>query len=167
VIRQRQGVAYARKQAVPSSSRQDVACQKAGFRVLAKARCCPKTRQDVAVRIFSKTKPPPRLSYHCLVATRGPVIGLHRDGLYLGAGDGARTRRSACLEGRWSQEHRLPGTNSHYRLFEECFLVLALAGQKLLHASIAVIGISFHLQAPSGSHEVSSLSRVYLIGLQK
>jgi hypothetical protein len=69
--------------------------------------------------------------------------------------------------GRCSQDHRLPGTSSLYRLFEECFLVLALAWQKLLHASFAALGKSFHLQAPSGSHEVSSSSRVYLIDLQK
>ena len=58
-------------------------------------------------------------------------------------------------------------TSSLYRLFEECFLVSALARQKLLHASFAALGKSVHLQAPSGSHEVSSSSRVYLIGLQK
>ena len=84
-----------------------------------------------------------------------------------GAGDGARTRRSACLEGRCSQKRRLLDTNSLYRLFEECFLVLALAWQKLLHASFQPIGKSVHLQAPSGSHEVSSSPRVYLIDVQK
>ncbi len=45
-------------------------------------------------------KPPPCLPYHCLVAPRRLVIGLHRDGLYMGAGDGARTRDS--LLGRQS-----------------------------------------------------------------
>ena len=39
-------------------------------------------------------RPPPCLPYRCLVASRRLVIGLHRDGLYVGAGDGARTRDS-------------------------------------------------------------------------
>ena len=87
--------------------------------------------------------------------------------VYMGAGDGAQTRRAACLEGRCSQKHRLLDTSSLYRLFEECFLVFALAGQKLLYASFAPIGKSFHLQATSGPHEVSSSARVYLIDYQK
>jgi len=44
--------------------------------------------------------PSPCLPYHCLVVARRLVIGLHRDGLYCGAGDGARTRDS--LLGRQS-----------------------------------------------------------------
>jgi hypothetical protein len=39
-------------------------------------------------------KPPPCLPYRRLVVPRRLVIGLHRDGLYLGAGDGTRTRDS-------------------------------------------------------------------------
>src|SRR6266700_2395320 len=39
-------------------------------------------------------KPPPCLPSRCLVVPRRLVIGLHRDGLYLGAGDGTRTRDS-------------------------------------------------------------------------
>jgi hypothetical protein len=58
-------------------------------------------------------------------------------------------------------------TSSLYRLFEECFLVSALEWQKLLQASFAPIGKSFHLKAKSGSYEVSYSSRVYLIDFQK
>jgi len=51
-----------------------------------------KSRQDVAVRFLSIEKPPPCLPYRCPVATGRLLIGLHRDGLYGGAGDGTRTR---------------------------------------------------------------------------
>ncbi|HEX9135039.1 MAG TPA: hypothetical protein VF844_22365, partial [Ktedonobacteraceae bacterium] len=36
-------------------------------------------------------KPPPCLAARRLVALRRLVVGLHRDGSYMGAGDGART----------------------------------------------------------------------------
>ena len=71
------------------------------------------------------------------------------------------------MEGRCSQKHRLLDASSLERLFEERFLVFALARQKLLHASFAASGKSFHLQAQSGTHEVSYSARVYLIDLQK
>jgi len=51
-------------------------------------------------------RPPPCLPYRCLVASRRLVIGLHRDGLYVGAGDGARTRDS--LLGRQGVTLSLP-----------------------------------------------------------
>jgi hypothetical protein len=68
--------------------------KKAGCRVLAKAGCRPKTRQDVAARFFVPNKTASCFPYQRLVAARRLVIGLHRDGLYVGAGDGARTRDS-------------------------------------------------------------------------
>ena len=71
---------------VLSSQYKDVARLEAGRH--------PTVRQGVAARLLSTTKPPPRLQYHCLVVTRRPLIGLHRDGLHMRAGDGARTRDS-------------------------------------------------------------------------
>ena len=61
------------------------------------------------------------------------------------AGDGARTRRSAYLEGRCSHNHRLLDTSSLYRLIGRCFLVLTLAWQKFSHACFALSGKSFHV----------------------
>ncbi len=61
------------------------------------------------------------------------------------AGDGARTRRSACLEGRYLQNHRLLDTSSLDRLVGRCFLVLTLARQKFSLASFAPSGKSFHV----------------------
>ena len=43
----------------------------------------------------------------------------------------------------------------------------AMRMAKVVACLKAPFGKSVHLQAPSGSHEVSSSSRVYLIGLQK
>jgi hypothetical protein len=52
-------------------------------------------------------------------------------------------------------------------LAEEDFGEAMHAWQKLLHASFAALGKSFHLKAKSGSYEVSYSSRVYRIDLQK
>jgi hypothetical protein len=43
------------------------------------------------------------------------------------AGDGARTRRSACLEGSWLQKHRLLDAINLHRLIEQYTLVLTHA----------------------------------------
>jgi hypothetical protein len=60
------------------------------------------------------------------------------------AGDGLEPA-TACLEGRWSHDHRLLGTNGLYRLIKGCFLVFKHARQKFSHAFFAPTGKSFHV----------------------
>src|SRR6516164_5795825 len=75
----RQGVANLRRQEVAGSRRQG------GTR----------NRGRVSLHAFlHHEKPPPCLAPRRLVALRRLVVGLHRDGSYFGAGDGARTRDS-------------------------------------------------------------------------
>jgi hypothetical protein len=76
---QRGRMSHAKKQDVAYSRRQDVTPKRG--------------RMSLYTFVHIKT-PSPCLPYHCLVVARRLVIGLHRDGLYGGAGDGARTRDS-------------------------------------------------------------------------
>src|SRR5579885_2171989 len=110
----RQDVASSPRQGVTSQRRQDVTAQKAGCRVLARAGCRPKTRQDVAVRLFTQHKTAFCFPYQRLVATRRLVIGLQRDGLFKRAGDGTRTRDS--LLGRQS---RIKSPLAYHKLAQE------------------------------------------------
>jgi len=61
---------------------------------MSEAGCCPKTRQGVAERFLAKEKPPPCWLSHRLLVFKRLLKGLQRDGSYVGAGDGARTRDS-------------------------------------------------------------------------
>src|SRR5260370_42501173 len=90
----------AKKQDVACSRRQDVT---------------PKRGRMSLYAFLHNIKPSPCLPYHYLVVARRLVIGLHRDGLYFGAGDGARTPDSPL--GRYGVTLSPPG----------CYVLAALA----------------------------------------
>ena len=61
---------------------------------------------------------------------------------------------TACLEGRYSQDHHLLDTNGLYRLIKGHFLVFTHAWQKCSHAYFAPADKSFHCVLLAGLHEV-------------
>ena len=63
------------------------------------------------------------------------------------AGDGARTRRSACLEGRNLQNQRLLDASNLYRLIGRRFLVLTLARQKFSQSAAVDTHKGLHRRA--------------------
>jgi hypothetical protein len=107
----------------------------------------PACARHVCLRSHIKT-PSPCLPYHCLVVARRLVIGLHRDGLYGGAGDGARTRRSACLEGRRSRHRRSIGLHRPYSRFHTVYMQCERAGQKMSRAFFTPFGKTCHVFLP-------------------
>ena len=72
---------------------------------------------------------------------------LHREGLQRGAGDGARTRRSACLEGRRSRFRRSLGLHRPYSGFYTVQMHCERAWQKM-HC---LTRIFFHLPSQRSS----------------
>ena len=77
-------------------------------------------------RLLANKKTAASISHHCLLSFKRPVKHCEGDGLYVGAGDGARTRRSACLEGRVSQKRRAPGIDWLFEPIKQVYLKFTL-----------------------------------------
>jgi hypothetical protein len=123
-------------------------------------RQCNMTRQNVAVRLFAHYKTVPCFLLHRLVATNWLQKGLHRDGLQRGAGDGARTRRSACLEGRRLHSRRSPDIHQPYSRFNTVHVQCERAWQKMSRSFFSPFGKTCHVLLPMiSAKDVTHISR--------
>jgi hypothetical protein len=100
---------------VPSSQHKDVACQKAGCRVHAKAECHPKLRQDVAGRLVTQKK-------------TASLLAVSAPGCRQAASDRLAQRRSIQKSGRRDSNSRQPAWKAGVRTITACLAQTAFTG---------------------------------------